>query len=302
MSSRQTVQWIVAEGGERLDKYLAQALPAYSRSALQKLIADRAIRVNGAPAKPAQRVEAGDVIVGFLPTLEAEELRPEQIPLDIVYEDADLLVINKPAGMVVHPAAGHEHGTLVNAVLAHVPELAQVGGERPGIVHRLDRDTSGLIIVAKSAKALADLQNQFRQRRVEKVYLALLEGALQPPQGVVEAPIGRDPRHRQRMAVVTEGRPARTHYRVQEYLGSYTLVEARPETGRTHQIRVHLAAIGHPVVGDPIYGRRRHGLPLTRQFLHAWRLTFVLPSSGMRRTFATPLPADLQRVLQQLSA
>lgn len=295
--------WIAEEGGERLDRYLARELADVSRSAVQKLIAAGSVRVNSEPARAGQRVEAGDVIECNFPAPQSVLPQAEPIPLDIVYEDADLLVINKPAGLVVHPGAGHDSGTLVNALLAHCPQVAQQGNERPGIVHRLDEGTSGLIVMAKNAPALEQLQRQFAGRQVEKVYLALLEGTLQPLQGVIEAPIGRNPRHRQRMAVVAAGgRPARTAYRVREHLGSYTLIEARPETGRTHQIRVHLAAIGHPVVGDSLYGRRHAPFGLQRQFLHAWQLTFALPGSGERRTFIAPLPDDLRQVLETLGA
>jgi 23S rRNA pseudouridine1911/1915/1917 synthase len=293
-------QWIVQEGGERLDKYLADGLANYSRSALQKLIAEGLVLVNGAPAKASNRLERGDEITAHLPVIEAPSPKPQPIALDVLYEDDDLLVINKPAGMVVHPAPGHEAGTLVNAVLARCPELALEGGERPGIVHRLDRDTSGLILVAKNEAAKAKLQAQFRRRDVHKVYLALLHGDLQPPDGIIEAPIGRNPRARNRMAVVTEGRPAKTSYHVRAHYPGFTLVEAAPETGRTHQIRVHFAAIGYPVAGDTVYGPHRRALGLKRQFLHAWQLTFALPGSGEVHTFTAPLPGDLERVLDRL--
>ncbi len=297
------VRWIVEDGGERLDRHLAQVLTDYSRSAVQKLIAEGVITVNSKVAKAGQQIEIGDVIECALSAPESGLPQPEPIPLDVIYEDRHLLVINKPAGLVVHPGAGRDSGTLVNAILAHCPELTKQGGERPGIVHRLDQDTSGLIVVAKNVAALEQLQGQFKNHQVEKVYLALLEGTLQPMHGLIDAPIGRDPRHRQRMAVVTSGgRPARTAYRVREYLGKYTFVEARPETGRTHQIRVHFAAIGYPVVGDPLYGRRKSSFRLPRQFLHAWQLTLVLPPGGERRTFTAPLPHDLQQVLETLKS
>jgi 23S rRNA pseudouridine1911/1915/1917 synthase len=232
------------------------------------------------------------------------ELAPEAIPLDIVYEDADLIVVNKPAGLVVHPAAGHAHGTLVHAILARCPDLAGIGGAlRPGIVHRLDRDTSGLIVIAKNDAAQFALQRQFKNRTVEKVYLALVEGIPHQLHGRIEAPIGRDPRHRQRMAVVAHGgRPAQTDYRVVEVLGHHALIEVRPRTGRTHQIRVHLASLGYPVAGDRVYGRQRRLPALSRQFLHAWRLTLDLPSTGERRTFAASLPPDLRAVLRDLGS
>jgi 23S rRNA pseudouridine1911/1915/1917 synthase len=225
--------------------------------------------------------------------------QPENIPLDIVFENNDLLVVNKPAGMVVHPAAGHISGTLVNAVLGHDPELEGVGDEqRPGIVHRLDKDTSGLIIVARNRTAHNRLAAQFKSRDVSKAYLALVKGHISPEKGVIDAPIGRDPKKRQRMAVTGAGRPARTEYSVIRQIGGYTLLEARPKTGRTHQIRVHLASIGHPIVGDATYGAKS---PLVeRQFLHAYRLGFKLPSDGRYIELESPLPLDLQQALDKI--
>jgi len=235
--------------------------------------------------------------------------------LVVVYEDSSLLVVDKPAGMVVHPAPGHPGGTLVNALLAYLPELAASAGAppgeaaaRPGIVHRLDRDTSGLILVAKNEKTRRALQRQFKERQVHKAYLALLDGHLQPAWGRIEAPLGRDPHHRQRIAVLPGGREAITEYHVLEpfshpvgpVAGDYTLVEAEPLTGRTHQIRVHLASIGHPVAGDRVYGRRRSSLPLTRQFLHARRLGFKHPRTGQHMDLEAALPEDLAAVLELL--
>ena len=297
----QVVELRVGEGGQRLDKYVAQMVPDLSRSRAQRLIEEGLITVNGEAAKPSYRVEAGDRVVVRIPPPEPVEVRPEPIPLDIVYEDADILVVNKPAGMVVHPAHGHRAGTLVNAILAHCPELAATDEElRPGIVHRLDKDTSGLIVVAKNEAARRYLQRQFKRREVRKVYLALVEGRLEPPQGVIEAPIGRHPRHRKRMAVVEGGREARTDYRVLEYFDQHTLVAAEPKTGRTHQVRVHFASLGHPLVGDPLYGFRRQRLPLRRQFLHAQTLGFRLPASGQYVEFTAKLPEDLRKVLEAL--
>ncbi len=295
------VELTVEEGGERLDKYIAQAVPDLSRAAVQRLIKDGRVTVGDAVLKASYRVESGDRIAVHIPPPETDAVQAESIPLDIVYEDDDLLVINKPAGMVVHPAYGHHSGTLVNALLAHCPQLATSGeDDRPGIVHRLDKDTSGLIVVAKHDAARQHLQHQFKQREVEKVYLALVEGRLEPPQGIIEAPIGRDPRRRKRMAVLRSGREARTEYTVAEYFDQYTLVEAHPHTGRTHQIRVHLAFIGHPVAGDRVYGRRKQRLPLQRQFLHAHRLAFRQPSSGEVVEVEAPLPPDLAEVLARL--
>ncbi len=306
----QVIELRVSESGQRLDKYVAQMAPDLSRSRVQKLIEEGLITVNGGMAKPSYRVEVGDLVVTRIPPPESLEVRPEPIPLDIVYEDEDIIVVNKPAGMVVHPAYGHRTGTLVNAVLAHCPDLAGVGDDlRPGIVHRLDKDTSGLIIVAKNDSACRHLQRQFKRREVHKVYVALLEGCLEPVRGVIEAPIGRDKKRRKRMAVVEGGREARTEYTVVEYFGDkaghqarpYTLVEAEPKTGRTHQVRVHFASIGHPLAGDPVYGFRKQRLSgLRRQFLHAQTLGFRLPGSDEYIELTAELPDDLRAVLEEL--
>ena len=299
-----TRSFVVEEGGQRLDRWLAERLPEHSRAEIQRWIREGRVLVNDTQLKASYRVEPGDVIVVRMPAPRPSEIQPEPIPLDILYEDADLLVINKPAGMVVHPAPGRAHrtGTLVNAILGHTTALAVGGEQRPGIVHRLDKDTSGVILVAKNDQALRALQAQFKARTVEKAYLALVEGEIPITHGRVEAPIGRDPRRRQRMAVVPEGkgRPAVTEFTVRERLSGYSLLEVRPRTGRTHQIRVHLAYIGHPVVGDPVYGRRRRRLYCPRQFLHAYRLGFRLPGSGEWAEFTAPLPRDLAEVLDRL--
>jgi 23S rRNA pseudouridine1911/1915/1917 synthase len=293
------------DGGLRLDKYLAQARPELSRSQMQRLIAAGAVTVNGRQVKASYIVRPGDLVVVELPAPESPEVTPEPIPLEVVYEDDDLLVINKPAGLVVHPAAGHSSGTMVNALLARYPEMAEAG-PRAGIVHRLDKDTSGLIIAAKAEAARLALQEQFKRRQVHKVYLALLEGRPPQPKGVIDAPLGRNPKQRKRMAVVREGRPARTLYRVLESFADYTLVQVEPETGRTHQIRVHFAWLGCPLVGDAVYGRRegrrkrRPRLPISRQFLHAWKLRFALPSSGEEVEFVAPLPPEMEAVLAEL--
>ncbi|HLF27011.1 MAG TPA: RluA family pseudouridine synthase [Anaerolineae bacterium] len=294
-----------ADVRDRLDKFVAARVPELSRSAVQRLIDGGCVTVNGVVTAAARKVGQGDQVVVRIPPPAPAALEPEPIPLNIVYEDADLIVIDKPAGLVVHPAAGHDRGTLVNAVLAHAPDLKGVGGEiRPGIVHRLDKDTSGLIIVAKHAAALRELQRQFKARAVKKVYWALVEGRVEPAEGVIDAPIARDRLHRKRMAVALAGRAARTRYKVIRYWrlesGAYTLVEAYPETGRTHQIRVHFAWLGHPLVGDAVYGRRKPSLPIARHFLHAARLTLRLPSTGEERTFTAPLPEELARVLNEL--
>ncbi|MGQ9666781.1 MAG: RluA family pseudouridine synthase [Anaerolineae bacterium] len=300
--------------GMRLDKFLAVRLRDVSRARIQQWIEEGHVTVNGRPARPSTRLDAGQAVrVLILPPAESRIL-PEPIPLDILYEDEALLVINKPAGMVVHPAAGHTSGTLVNALLARFPEWAaldwweseedeeEAGEEfpRPGIVHRLDKDTSGLLVVAKTAEARRALQAQFQARQVGKTYLALVHGMPSAPAGLIDAPLGRDPRQRKRMAVVSDGRPAVTAYRVLEPLGEYALLEVMPKTGRTHQIRVHLAFIGHPVVGDEVYGRRRGRLSCPRQFLHAAQLAFRHPITGQLLEFSAPLPPDLLAVLEQL--
>lgn len=295
---------VVAESGERLDRYLASRRVDLSRALAQRLIDEGMALVNGRRQRASYRLRAGDSISLRLPPPQPSTAQPENIPLRIVYEDADMIVIDKPAGMVVHPSAGHDAGTIVNAVLAHAPDVADLGDGvaplRPGIVHRLDKDTSGLLVVAKNEQALRFLSEQFKQRATEKTYVALLHGHLSPARGEIEAPIGRDPRFRQRMAVVAGGRAARTGYSIVRYVGACTLVEAMPHSGRTHQIRVHFASIGHPVAGDSVYGAKPGLAGLHRQFLHATRLRIRLPSSGDWGEFASPLPPDLTAVLAQL--
>lgn len=292
----------VESSGERLDRYAADKLPNLSRAVVQRLIEDGNIVVDDKARKASYRVQLGEKITVRIPPPEPASLQPETIPLDIVYEDEDVIVVNKPAGMVVHPAAGHSAGTLANAVLAHSPGTTIGGEERPGIVHRLDADTSGLIVVAKNEAALRFLQDQFKRRTIHKTYIALVEGKLTPPNGRIVAPIGRDPRHRQRMAVITSGgrsREAVTVYRTLSSPNGYTLVQAAPQTGRTHQIRVHFAFMGFPVVGDEVYGRNTNSLGLPRQFLHAWKLLFMLPS-GPAVEFTATLPEDLEAALGRL--
>lgn len=291
--------------GERLDRALSEALPELSRMQWQKLIREGQVMVDGIRAKPSYRILGGEALVATIPEIVEPEIAAESIPLDIRYEDSDLIVVNKPPGMVVHPSLGHASGTLVNALLAHCPDLEGVGGERrPGVVHRLDKDTSGLIIAAKHDQALWHLQNQFKQRTVSKGYLALVHGSLQPPEAIIDAPIGRDPRHRQKMAVVVsetgDSRSAQTAFRALTYYDDYTLVECRPRTGRKHQIRVHMAYIGYPIVGDGIYGRRKDRTGLKRHFLHAAELTFRRPSDDEELHITAELPEDLAQVLRVL--
>ncbi len=289
----------VAEPVSRLDKYLAAHCPELSRSRLQKLIEQGHILVNGYGAKASQKLNSGDEISISLPPPEPTSLTAEPLPLNILYEDDDLIVLDKPAGITVHPAPGHASHTLVNALLAHCPDLATLSNSlRPGIVHRLDKDTSGLMLVAKTSAAQQNLINQFKTRSVSKGYLVLVKGKLTPAKGIIEAPIGRHPANRKRMAIVTSGRPARSHYKVKEYIDNYSLLEVTIETGRTHQIRVHLSAIGYPVVGDSVYGVK--SVYLKRQFVHAYRLGFHLPPSGEYQEFICNLPPDLTQALQLL--
>ena len=290
--------------GGRLDKFLVARLPDYSRSQLQGLIKDGFVTVGDETAhKAGQALEPGQQVAVRIPPPVPAGVAAENIPIDIIFETAALLVVNKPAGMVVHPAAGHPGGTLVNAALAAATELGGVGGElRPGIVHRLDKDTSGLILIAKNDRAHRWLQDQFRLRKVKKTYLALVDGHPPTPQGRIEAAIGRDPVHRKRMAVLPpeKGRQAVTEYKLVASFPEHALLEAYPLTGRTHQIRLHLAFLGCPVAGDTVYGRRHPSLGLERQFLHAARLTVFLPGAETPVTFEAPLPDDLKRALAAL--
>jgi 23S rRNA pseudouridine1911/1915/1917 synthase len=293
--------------GQRLDKVLTEQLPDLSRTQIQRLLKEEQILVNGRSAKANLRLEGGEQVIITLPEPEETELLAEAIPLDIRYEDDDMLVINKPAGMVVHPAVGHASGTLVNAILAHCPNLPGISGEkRPGIVHRLDKETSGLIVVAKNEVALRHLQAQFKERTVGKQYLALVEGQVQPPTALIDAPLGRDPRQRKKMAVIPFGssarsRAAQTQYDTITGYDDYTLLRCELFTGRTHQIRVHLAYIGFPIVGDKVYGRRKPSIHLGRQFLHAAVLRVKRPSDNEELTLHAELPPELEAVLQQLA-
>jgi 23S rRNA pseudouridine1911/1915/1917 synthase len=290
-----------SDAGNRADLAVALRRPDLSRSLIQKLFAGGLAQIEGMPAKAGRRLRAGDMVVVEVrlpPSLSAD---PEEMALDIIYEDADLAVVNKPPGLAVHPSPGHASGTLVNALVARYPRVAGVGQEcRPGIVHRLDKDTSGLMVVALTAAAHATLQRQIASRSVEREYLALASGDVQPREGTIDAPVGRDPRNRKRMSVHgTASRSARTSYEVLEYLPEFTFLQARLHTGRTHQIRAHFAAIGHALAGDRTYGGA-HIPGLERQFLHARRLKVLSPSSGRELEFTTSLPPDLQHVLERL--
>lgn len=300
--STRVVHLQVDGAGERLDRYLAQALPDLSRSRLQQLIRAGQVTLDGQPARSSTPVADGMRITVHIPVeIPAPTPVPQAMALDVRYADADLLVIAKPAGLVVHPAAGHTAGTLVNALLARYPDLTAGDEGRPGIVHRLDRDTSGLLIIARTEAALEYLRDQFKRHLIQKTYLALVHGQPPAPEGVIDAPLGRDPRRRKRMAVLIGGRAARTGYRVLSQVGDHSLLAVTPETGRTHQIRVHLAWLGVPVVGDRVYGRRRQSPDSPRQFLHAWRLSFERLAGQGRLDLECPLPEDLRAVLRQLS-
>jgi 23S rRNA pseudouridine1911/1915/1917 synthase len=296
-------------GGERLDTFISRRCSELSRSHARRLIDEGLVSIEGRQPKPSERVTAGMSVSVTIPPPETIDLVPEAIPLTIIYRDGDIIVLDKPAGLTVHPAPGHPSGTLVNALLAACPDLRVpstglrtgiAGTLRPGIVHRLDKDTSGLMVVAKNDRAQRALQQQLKERKVHKTYLALIHGVPNPREGVIEAPIGRHPKNRKKMAVVAGGRDAITRYRLREEVagGKYSLLEVEPVTGRTHQIRVHLAALGHPVAGDATYGRRSE--VIGRQFLHAHRLAFAMPLGGRTVEFESPLPADLREALAEL--
>jgi 23S rRNA pseudouridine1911/1915/1917 synthase len=295
------VQFIVPNESARLrlDRFLANELPRFSRSRLQRLIRDGFVRLNGNAARPRDILRAGDVVDLTEPPPEKIDNQPEAIPLDILFEDDDLIVINKPAGLVVHPGAGHREHTLINALLHHCSTLSGIGGkERPGIVHRLDKDTSGCLVVAKNDESHRGLSIQFAERAVEKIYLALVSGKLRRSAGVIEGKIGRDRIHRQRMSVTSErGRAARTEYRVLRSSEQASLVECKLHSGRTHQIRVHLHHLGHPVLGDKVYAPKLTG-KIPRQMLHAWKLGFRHPRTGEWRTFEAPLPNDFAEAMR----
>jgi 23S rRNA pseudouridine1911/1915/1917 synthase len=309
-----------SEHNRRLDAVVAAHLPDCSRSLAANLIGNHKILVDNQPKKPGYRVKSGEQILGRIPAPEPVDYKPEPIPLDILYQDRHIVVLNKPAGLVVHPAPGHASGTLVNALLHHCPDLGGIGGEiRPGIVHRLDKDTSGAMVVAKNAAALEALAKQFKDRTVRKTYLALVYGELKKDAGTIDLPIGRHPVHRKQMSTTTrKGRQAVTSWRVFKRFQSITLLELTLKTGRTHQIRVHCSAMGHPIVGDPIYGPRKlfknldkktEHLPagiidllkaIPRQMLHAWQLGFSHPRTDERLSFESPIPKDMEELISKL--
>jgi len=302
-----------AQAGVRLDQFLAKNL-GWSRARLQKLLKAGLVTVDGLPKAASHQVRAGESVTVRVPPPEPSHLTPEPLDLEIIYEDRDILVINKPPGLVVHPGAGHRAGTLLNALMHHCPELQEIGEvSRPGLVHRLDKDTSGLLVAAKTAQAHQALVSQFAARETKKTYLALVWGQMPEPEGLIEAPIGRHPSQRHKMSVhARRGKAAVTRWRVlQEFPGPLTLLELSIETGRTHQIRVHLAALAHPVLGDATYGggaSRLAGAPkltalkplIHRQLLHAWRLSVTHPRTGKRFAWEAPLPGDFQGVIDKL--
>ena len=289
---------------ERIDVFLSKEI-GLSRSQVDKLIKGGQVKLNNGIAKPSYKIKRDDRIIVNIPPAKEIAAQPENIPLDIVYEDKDIIVINKPPGIVVHPAAGNEKGTLVNALLNHCRDLSGIGGSiRPGVVHRLDKDTSGLIVFAKNDAAHLNISKQIKDREVKKIYLALVHGEVKNDSGVIDAPMGRHPVNRKKMAVITSSsqkrREALTYYRVIKRYKGYTLVELDLKTGRTHQIRVHLSHIGYPVVGDSVYSKKKDGTGATRQLLHASRLSFHHPITGKYLEFRSDVPVDMEKVLEGL--
>jgi 23S rRNA pseudouridine1911/1915/1917 synthase len=296
-----TLELTADRSGERLDTFVARRCPELSRSHARRLIDEGLVTMDGRQGKPSERVTAGLNVSVTIPPPEEIDLAPENIPLTIIYQDGDIIVLDKPAGLTVHPAPGHPSGTLVNALLAACPDLRGIAGTlRPGIVHRLDKDTSGLMVVAKNDRAQRALQRQLKDRDVHKTYLAIVHGVPKPREGQIEAPIGRHPKNRKKMAVVAGGRESSTKYRVREELasGRYSLLEVEPVTGRTHQIRVHMAALGHAITGDATYGKRSD--IIARQALHASKLAFAMPLGGRTIEFESPLPPDMSQALERL--
>lgn len=294
----QVYSYQVEEPAVRLDRFIAGKLTSFTRSYLQKLINSGHIKVNERLARPGLKLRVGDRVEVMIPPPPPTRLVAEAMPLKVLFEDEDIIVIDKPAGVVVHPAPGQAGHTISNAVLAHYPALGEIDDSvRPGIVHRLDKDTSGVMVIAKNKAAQLNLVQQFKSRLVAKTYLVLVKGRMTPEKGIIEAAIGRNPNDRKKMAIVSRGREARSEYRVIRYLEGYSLLEVSPKTGRTHQIRVHLAAVGFPVVGDAVYGVRSPWLK--RQFLHAFKLGLKLPSTGQYMEFTSELPPDLHEALDK---
>lgn len=296
-------QITTAESGTRLDTYLAAILDGISRSYIQKLISEQRILINSRPVKANYKIKTADQVFVEIPDAAPIDILPEPMDLDIVYEDGDLLIVNKPMGMVVHPAHGHYHGTLVNGLLAHCTDLSGINGKmRPGIVHRIDKDTSGLLMIAKNDMAHQHLAAQLKEHSTKRAYYALVQGVLSEPAGLIDAPIGRHETERKKMAVnLKNGKEARTHYYVKERFARNTFIECRLETGRTHQIRVHMAYLGHPLVGDPLYGTRKNNLDFPGQALHAYALGFIHPRTEEPLYFEAPLPQHFQTVLKELA-
>jgi 23S rRNA pseudouridine1911/1915/1917 synthase len=298
------LEFTVENAGERLDKLIVARLPNVSRAQIQGMIKDGCVTVDGAEVKAGVKLRGGEQVVVTLPEEETTEVQPEAIDLSVIYEDEDLAVIDKPAGLVVHPGVGNESGTLVNALLARWPQIGAMDDpdDRKGIVHRLDKDTSGLIVIAKNEDVLFDLMAQFQERVVEKHYIALLERTPQTLVGQIDAPIGRDPKQRKRMAVARDGKPATTEFKVldTDFRDDQALVQFTPLTGRTHQIRVHAAFIGCPIVGDRVYGFRKQRTRMKRQFLHAAELGFEHPTTSEWMAFKSPLPVGLQDMMRKL--
>ncbi len=292
------------DAGKRMDKYLAEQFPECTRSYLQKLLKDGNVRISGKPVKASAKTVVGACIELVIPEPVEAEILPEAIALDILYEDSDVILINKPKGMVVHPAAGHTTGTLVNALMYHCQgNLSGINGVlRPGIVHRIDKDTTGVLVVCKNDKAHNELARQLKEHSITRRYRAIVCGNIKEEEGTVDAPLGRHPRERKKMAIVkTGGKRAVTHYRVLERFGSYTYIECQLETGRTHQIRVHMASLGHPLLGDEVYGRTKSPFHTEGQTLHAMTLGFVHPTTGEYMEFTAPLPEYFDRIFKKLS-
>lgn len=297
----ETKTYKVTVGADRLDRFLASQGVEITRSQIHRLIEDGQVAINGLHAKPSQKVRSGDIIVLTILPPKPLALVPQDIPVPLIYQDDHLIVLDKPSGLSVHPGPGHPDGTLVNALLAHCPDIKGVGGViRPGIVHRLDKDTSGLMVVAKTDTAHLSLSKQLKNREVVKGYLAVSKGSINPVEGLIDLPIGRDPKNRKKMAVIEGGRDSKTRYRVVEHLNGYEILQVYLETGRTHQIRVHLAYMGHALLGDQVYGKGNS--LLGRQFLHANHLKFIHPVTDMHMEFRSNLPDEMLAVIDELKS